>query len=197
MGEEDKHKNESKIPSSFADAVEFWRQREDTYATMQKHRTLSKKTREAVFDKSIGEDGKHHCWYCGCTLEYKDMQVDHFTPVADNDPNYDYRECLLNLKDKQKERDAKDNISNLVPSCALCNRYKSRDTIDDFRKSIVHTIKIVRGRKHPADWDADKIYRRYKLEHSDDTSCNIVFWYEKNGKQAETLPKEKNKHENQ
>ena len=35
-------------------------------------KAISKATRLAVYDKC-----NHRCAYCGCELEYKDMQVDH------------------------------------------------------------------------------------------------------------------------
>ena len=41
-----------------------------------KRRKLSKEERMKVYEKCQG-----HCAYCGCTLEYKDMQVDHVKPV--------------------------------------------------------------------------------------------------------------------
>ena len=43
---------------------------------MSKHKAIPKATREAVYRKYNG-----HCAYCGCELEYKDMQVDHAKSV--------------------------------------------------------------------------------------------------------------------
>ena len=43
---------------------------------MIKRKTISKKMREAVYDKYNG-----HCAYCGKKIEYKEMQVDHLIPV--------------------------------------------------------------------------------------------------------------------
>lgn len=37
-----------------------------------KRKAISQKTRKAVYEKYGG-----HCAYCGCELDYKDMQVDH------------------------------------------------------------------------------------------------------------------------
>lgn len=39
---------------------------------MNQRRKLTKDERMAVYEKTNG-----HCAYCGCELEYKDMQVDH------------------------------------------------------------------------------------------------------------------------
>ena len=42
---------------------------------MNQRRKLTKDERMAVYEKTNG-----HCAYCGCELEYKDMQVDHVIP---------------------------------------------------------------------------------------------------------------------
>ena len=39
---------------------------------MSKHKAIPKKKRLAVYEKF-----NHRCAYCGCELDYKDMQVDH------------------------------------------------------------------------------------------------------------------------
>ena len=43
---------------------------------MSKHKPITKKIRIKVWEKY-----NHHCAYCGCKLEYKDMQVDHIDSV--------------------------------------------------------------------------------------------------------------------
>lgn len=45
-------------------------------------KAISKATRLAVYDKC-----NHRCAYCGCELEYKDMQVDHIEAVYLNEYN--------------------------------------------------------------------------------------------------------------
>lgn len=78
---------------------------------MGKRQTISKKTREIVYNKYNG-----HCAYCGCELEYKDMQVDHFAPVHVFGDNI--------------------RIDNLMPSCRMCNFYKNSLTISKFRQEL-------------------------------------------------------------
>lgn len=39
-------------------------------------KAIPKKVRELVYKKYGG-----HCAYCGCKLEYKDMQVDHIEDI--------------------------------------------------------------------------------------------------------------------
>ena len=41
-----------------------------------KRKALPKSVRIAVYQKCNG-----HCAYCGCDLQYKDMQVDHVIPL--------------------------------------------------------------------------------------------------------------------
>lgn len=75
---------------------------------MAKRRKLSKSEREHIFSLCNG-----HCAYCGCTLAYKDMQVEHIKPLYI---------C------------GTDTLDNMLPSCRSCNHYKSTLDLEDFRK---------------------------------------------------------------
>ena len=46
---------------------------------MSAHKKIPKKIRLLVYEKC-----NHRCAYCGCELEYKDMQVDHVKSVFAN-----------------------------------------------------------------------------------------------------------------
>jgi uncharacterized protein (TIGR02646 family) len=72
---------------------------------------IPKNIREQVYRKCNG-----HCAYCGCELDYKDMQVDHVKSVFYYNGTND--------------------IDNLLPSCRMCNFYKSTFTLDEFRKNL-------------------------------------------------------------
>lgn len=72
---------------------------------------IPKSIREQIYQKYNG-----HCAYCGCKLEYKDMQVDHVISVYG--------------------KDGGNNIDNLMPACRMCNFYKSAFSIDGFRKQL-------------------------------------------------------------
>lgn len=74
---------------------------------MPKRRKLTKPERRQIYDKCNG-----HCAYCGCKLEYKDMQVDHVIPLC---------------------RGGEDTMSNMLPSCRSCNHYKRTLTAEEFR----------------------------------------------------------------
>lgn len=69
--------------------------------------------REQVYKKCHG-----HCAYCGCLLDYKDMQVDHVIPLRVG---------------------GNDDISNMLPACRSCNHYKAALVLEQFRE-YVHQI---------------------------------------------------------
>ena len=79
--------------------------------TVVKRKQIPKKIRKQVYEKYNG-----HCAYCGCEIQYKDMQIDHMTPLY--------------------WHGGEDNIENYMPACRMCNFYKSTSTIEKFRKNI-------------------------------------------------------------
>ena len=87
---------------------------------MSKHKSISKAERLKVYEKY-----SHHCAYCGCKLEYKDMQVDHIDSVY-----------LHNDLHHEQSLDELNGIDNLMPSCRQCNFYKSTGDIENFRKKL-------------------------------------------------------------
>ena len=107
---------------------------------------IAQKIRKQVYEKYNG-----HCAYCGCKLEYKDMQVDHVISVYGKDGSND--------------------LDNLMPTCRMCNFYKSTYSLDDFRKNLETLHERLRK---------PFIYRlalKYGLieEHKKD----VVFYFEK------------------
>lgn len=84
---------------------------------------ISKKTREEVYRKYDG-----HCAYCGREIAYKDMQVDHFLPLR-----------TWGIEDA-----GTDDISNLMPSCRMCNHYKRAHTLETFRRYIAEIPRKLR-----------------------------------------------------
>ena len=71
---------------------------------------LSKEERQQVYEKCSG-----HCAYCGCDLEYKDMQIDHAEPLRIG---------------------GADDISNMLPACRSCNHYKATLDVEGFRRYL-------------------------------------------------------------
>ena len=91
-------------------------------------KAISKATRLAVYDKC-----NHRCAYCGCELEYKDMQVDHLEAVYLNEYNKERNYKVLN-------DDELNDIENYLPACRACNFYKSTFTLEEFRKRLSTTL---------------------------------------------------------
>lgn len=79
-----------------------------------RHR-LTKEERKAVYDKCGG-----HCAYCGCEISFKGFHVDHI-------------KCL---RLHEWEDDMIDTISNMLPACGSCNRYKSTYDLETFRRML-------------------------------------------------------------
>ena len=82
---------------------------------MSKRKQIPKAVRQKVYDKYNG-----HCAYCGCEIDYKDMQVDHIESV------YWYNGA--------------DELENYNPACRMCNFYKSTMKIEDFREQLGHLL---------------------------------------------------------
>ena len=78
---------------------------------MPKRIALSKDIRRKVYKKTDG-----HCAYCGCELEYKDMQVDHVESL------YWYN--------------GTNDLDNLMPACRPCNLYKSTQSVESMKENL-------------------------------------------------------------
>lgn len=110
-----------------------------------KRRKLSKEERQEVYRKCNG-----HCAYCGIEIDYKDMQVDHVTPLRIG---------------------GEDSIKNMLPACRSCNHYKATLDADGFRSylSKIHS-RLLR------DSVAYQVAERFGIvEHKTD---NVKFYYE-------------------
>ena len=83
---------------------------------MAERKRLPKASRMLIWQKY----GKH-CAYCGKTLKYEDMQIDHLIPVY---------------------RGGKDTFDNYMPACRACNYYKKTFTLKEFREQLG----LIRGR---------------------------------------------------
>lgn len=77
-----------------------------------------------------------HCAYCGKIIQYRDMQVDHIQPIFRNDKS----ETL----EKWGVKRGKDEESNMNPSCARCNRWKSTFSLEQFREQIELQVERVK-----------------------------------------------------
>lgn len=86
---------------------------------------IPKKTRLLVYEKCNG-----HCAYCGCELNYKDMQVDHIESIARHDYDLFYK-GIERLTESELQ-----SVDNYMPSCRSCNFYKSTFDLETFRKNL-------------------------------------------------------------
>lgn len=72
------------------------------------------------------------CAYCGKDITLKEMQVDHIEPHWHN------------LTEEQATRvrivKGSHDISNLNPSCARCNKWKSTYSLESFREVVQSSI---------------------------------------------------------
>ena len=118
-----------------------------------KREYISKATRIEVWNKF-----NKHCAYCGCELEYKDMQVDHFIPFRKGKTNINSRE---EIQDK----------SNYFPTCRSCNYAKSSGNIETLRKRISDLYKQLER-----DYDY-RLAKKYGLIK--ETPQEIKFYFEK------------------
>ena len=116
---------------------------------------FSKAIRQAVYDKYNGR-----CAYCGREIAYKDMQVDHF--VAKRGWN----------------ESGSDDISNLMPSCRMCNHYKRANSLETFRYYIQE---IPRKLKENYIYKVGVVYGNV-LERKKP----IVFFFERNGNEEKS-----------
>lgn len=91
---------------------------------MSKHKAIPKKIRMFLY-----EQYNHKCAYCGCDLEYKDMQIDHIKSVY---TNTDIHQIMT--------EDEMYAIDNLLPACRQCNFYKGSMDLETFRESLTNTL---------------------------------------------------------
>lgn len=83
--------------------------------------------RQEVYDKCNGR-----CAYCGNEITIKQMQVDHKEPLFRNHTDEQ-------LKWYKRERGT-DDMDNLLPSCARCNKWKDTFTLEKFREIVQTSI---------------------------------------------------------
>lgn len=73
-------------------------------------RSIPKSLRLKVYEKCGG-----HCAYCGCKLEFKELQVNHIKPLRVGGTN---------------------ELDNYLPACRSCNHYKSTLDLEQFRSYL-------------------------------------------------------------
>jgi 5-methylcytosine-specific restriction endonuclease McrA len=123
---------------------------------------MAKINRLEVYEKCNG-----HCAYCGIEISFKQMQVDHIKPLYRND-------SVKTLEVWGVER-GNNEIDNLLPSCARCNRWKSTYSLEMFRKIVEEAVNRLER-----DTPNFRLARDYGLIEI--VSDNVIFYFEKNEK---------------
>lgn len=95
----------------------------------KKRKPIPKSVREMIYKKYNG-----HCAYCGCKLEYKDMQVDHIIP-------HQKLEFAFGRKEEYTEQEI-ECADNYLPVCRSCNNYKGTFSLEEFRENLVNVVRI-------------------------------------------------------
>lgn len=113
--------------------------------------------------KKIHKKYNYKCAYCGVTLEYKDLQVDHINPKYRGYSNEELKSYGITR--------GRDDLNNLNPSCASCNSSKSTYTLEDWRTQI--KLKIDRERKNSSNF---RILERFMLIR--ETKNDVIFFFE-------------------
>jgi hypothetical protein len=115
--------------------------------------------REEVYNKCSG-----HCAYCGIEITMKQMQVDHIKPLYRNDK-------VETLEVWGVERGT-DEMDNLNPSCARCNKWKSTFSLEMFRTIVENSIERLER-----DTPNFRLAKDYGLLNI--TKNKVIFYFEK------------------
>lgn len=117
---------------------------------------MNKETRKFIHEKYNG-----HCAYCGIKMTIKEMQVDHL-----------FSKLIFSLKSNFIYTDKELNdIDNLMPSCRVCNKWKSCHSLEAFRNEIKEQIH--RLNSYSSNY---RFAKKYYLVH--ESPREIVFYFE-------------------
>lgn len=135
---------------------------------------MNKKLREEVYKKYDG-----HCGYCGEEIELKNMQVDHIIPkrnfpqvILNAKHNNTYKQQMIPKFLEHLEPEEVNHIDNLMPSCRVCNLWKSANWVELFRSEIFEQVN--RLNKYSSNY---RMAKKYKLVQ--ENTMPIKFYYEK------------------
>lgn len=95
---------------------------------------MNKQTRQDVYNKFNG-----HCAYCGVPIAIKDMQVDHVIPKSFYLAHVKNRFRVPKFLSHLTESDV-NHIDNLMPTCRVCNKWKSAHDLELFRSELQEQV---------------------------------------------------------
>lgn len=123
---------------------------------------IKKSIRELVWVKY-----DKHCAYCGKEIEYKQMQVDH---IEAHWHSYTEDQCA-----KYGLKKGSNEIDNLNPACARCNKWKDTMSIETFRNEIQQ--QLIRLKRDSSNYRLALDFGMIKENNEP-----IVFYFEKHNK---------------
>lgn len=118
-------------------------------------RKLSKSLRLSIHAKTRG-----HCAYCGCEFPIEEMQVDHVIPI------------------NGWSEQGMDTVDNMLPACRSCNHYKSRSTLEGFRRNLENMPAVLAR-------DSTTYRNAVRFGLVKPTPHPVVFYFEKLAMEAE------------
>ena len=132
--------------------------------------SLSKKQRQAIWDKSEG-----HCWYCGCELPEKGWHADHFHPIIRKVKSVpgDHPRTYKLVSTNEAFRPEHDTLENRVPSCAPCNLFKGTFSVEGFRREL--EAQVERARRSSVNFRMAERFGQLRVFENP-----VVFWFENN-----------------
>lgn len=134
--------------------------KEQTTLYIPKRKPLSKKQREALYEKYGGR-----CAYCGAKIKIGEMQADHIFSVYHTETG---RLCGYDTPTD----DELNSLNNFRPACRQCNYYKGVYSTDSFRSAIKEMLW-----KNLRKTFAYRMALKYGLIEEHD--IDIVFYFEK------------------
>jgi 5-methylcytosine-specific restriction endonuclease McrA len=114
--------------------------------------------RQEVYDKCGGK-----CGYCGVDISINKFQVDHIVS------RFFYEN---NLNEKYGGYTDPNHIDNLMPTCSVCNKWKSSHSLEQFRKEI--SLQLERLNNYNSNY---RFAKKYNLIN--ETPHEILFYFEK------------------
>jgi 5-methylcytosine-specific restriction endonuclease McrA len=127
---------------------------------------FNKTIREQIHQKYDG-----HCAYCGEEIKIKEMQVDHIIPQYNFISQVQKRWRIPPFLTHLKETDLH-HIDNLMPTCRVCNKWKSAFDLEQFRREDYEQVKRLN------DYSSNfRMAKKYGLVIENVTP--IVFYFER------------------
>ncbi|MDP8315785.1 MAG: HNH endonuclease signature motif containing protein [Candidatus Celaenobacter antarcticus] len=125
--------------------------------------------RERIYQKF---DGK--CAYCGCDLPGK-WHIDHIQPIfRGKGDTVGFMQDGKYVQKSRSEYAGTNKEDNLYPACPQCNIAKSNLTVEEFRRSILLTV------KHLRHYDAKfRLAEKYRVIESYEIDIDLIFYFEK------------------